>query len=125
MLFLVLEGAKEIKGGPELCIGEEAVRTPVAQVLSPRPWGLLRPREVGFLSFAEDALAAVFSSCSPHLGTAWQVMACHAGKTRRWTRQKKPRGKEAKSQGWLTAGLAKSHVYRAQEHCQIHVIQEF
>lgn len=63
-----------------------------------------------FLSFSEDVLAAMFSSRSPHLETDCQVMACHTGKTRRWIRQKKPRGKEAKSQGWLMAGLAKPPV---------------
>lgn len=35
-LFLVLDGAKEIKGGAELRgVGEKAAQTPVAQVLSP------------------------------------------------------------------------------------------
>lgn len=126
VLLLVLDGVKETKGGAELTrVGEEAAHTPVAQVPSPRPWSPLRPREVGFLSFAEDILAAVFSSCSPHLGTACQRTACHTGKRRRWIRQKKPRAKEAKSQGWLTAGLAMPRVYKVQEHCQIRVIQEF
>lgn len=93
---------------------------------SPHPFPHLWPREWVFLSFAGRVLlAAVFSSCCLDLGRACQAMACHTGKMRRWIRQKKQRRKAAESQGQLTAGLAKPHVCRVQEHCQIHIIQEF
>lgn len=42
-----------------------------------------------------------------------------------WIRPKKPRGKAAKRLGWLKGGLAKPHVQRVQEHCQIRILQEF
>lgn len=123
MLFLVLDRAKEFTGGAELtCVGERAAHTPVAQALSPN----LQSWEWVFLSLAGNVLlAAVFSSCCPDLGKACQVMACHTGKMKRWIRQKKQRGKAAESQGQITAGLAKPHICGVQEHCQIHVIQEF
>ena len=84
MHLLVVDGVKEIKGSPVLTgVGEESAHTPVAQVLPSCPWSLPRPTEVGVLSFAEDVLAAVFSSRSPHLETACQVMAWHTRKMRR------------------------------------------
>lgn len=99
MLFLLLNGAKEIKGRESTRVGEEAAHTPVAQVLSPCLRSFLRPREVGLLSFAEDVLAAVFSSHSPHLETACQAMARHTGKTRRRIRKKKREEKKQKARG--------------------------
>lgn len=107
VFFLALGRAKELTGGPELTrVVERAAYTPVAQALSPH----LQPRV--FFSFAGHVLlATVFSSCCPELGRACQVMACHAGKMKRWIRQKK-RGKAAESQEQINAGLVKPHICR-------------